>query len=441
MILFAVAALVLLVVAPASASASPPGPPGSPATAVVLETATTDVAAEDDEATVEVRGTISDPDGEPIAGVIFFVTGPDDFSGEATSDEDGNWSVEVPGSGSYAVEIDTDTLPDGVALTDPERTSLSVTVFSNSKTVLFPTGEDAGGGEGLLARATQLAVDGLAFGLIIALAGVGLSLIFGTTGLTNFAHGEIVTFGAIIAFVFNNLLGLPFLLAAAFAVALSGAFGWLQDTGLWKQLRRRGTGLIAMLVVSIGFGIALRYTYLFFFGGKTEQFREFSGQPGISLGVVDITPKSLIASAVAVVALGLTIWWLVGTRMGKASRAVADNPALASASGIDVERVINRVWIIGATLAGLAGIIYSMNVGIFWMQGFQMLLLVFAGVILGGLGTAYGALVGSLLVGVLIQMSTLVIPPELKNVGALVILIVILLIRPQGLLGRAERVG
>jgi neutral amino acid transport system permease protein len=99
------------------------------------------------------------------------------------------------------------------------------------------------------------------------------------------------------------------------------------------------------------------------------------------------------------------------------------------------------VWTVGATLAGLAGILYSLSVGVNWYEGFQILLLVFASVILGGLGTTVGALVGALVVGVLIQVSTLVVPTELKTVGALFIMIIILLVRPQGLLGRAERVG
>ena len=127
--------------------------------------------------------------------------------------------------------------------------------------------------------------------------------------------------------------------------------------------------------------------------------------------------------------------------MGKASRAVADNPALASASGIDVERVINVVWIFGATLAAFGGILLALNRGVNWQMGFQILLLIFAGVTVGGLGTAFGALVGCLLVGVLIEVSTLFVPPELKSLGALAILIVVLLIRPQGILGRRERVG
>lgn len=390
---------------------------------------------------LQLRGVLTDPEGEPVPGVRIDVSAESGFTGSGTSGADGAWSVLVPEPATYTVLLITDSLPEGVDLRDAERNPLTVNILSSSKTVQFPLGEDEGGGSQLAGRAIQLLVDGLAFGLILALSGVGLSLIFGTTGLTNFAHGDLMTFGALATLVLNNTIGLPFLIAVPLALIVSVAFGWAQDAGLWRPLRGRGTGLIAMLVVSIGFGILLRYTYLFLFGGSTTQYAQYSGQAGLEIGPVSITPKSLIASAIAIVALGATIAWLLKSRMGKASRAIADNPGLASASGIDVEKVISRVWMIGTGLAALGGIIFSMNNGVNWIQGFQILLLVFAGVVVGGLGTAYGALVGSLLVGVLIQMSTLIIPPELKNLGALVVLILILLVRPQGILGRAERIG
>ena len=387
-----------------------------------------------------VRGTVADGSGEPIGGVAITVSDDSGFSTTVVTADDGTWSVSVPSAGTYLVSLDPGTLPDGVELRDPERSELSVTIFGNAKTVQFPIGEAAVGDSGLASRTAQLVVDGLVFGLIIALSGVGLSLIFGTTGLTNFSHGDLMTFGALAALLFNSTLGLPFVLSAVLALLLSAGFGWLQDAGLWRPLRKRGTSLIAMLVVSIGFGILLRYIFLFFFGGSIRQY-DYAGQAGLEIGPVTITPKSLIASLVAMLALAITIAWLLRSRMGKASRAISDNPALASASGIDVERVISRVWIIGSTLAALGGIVYSLNAGVSWQQGFQMLLLVFAGVVVGGLGSAFGALVGSLIVGVLIQVSTLVVPPELKELGALVMLILLLLVRPQGILGRAERIG
>jgi branched-chain amino acid transport system permease protein len=135
-------------------------------------------------------------------------------------------------------------------------------------------------------------------------------------------------------------------------------------------------------------------------------------------------------------------WWLMNTQTGKATRAISDNADLAAASGIDVDRVIRTVWIVAAGLAGLAGVLWAyFRPGIKWDMGAQILLLIFAAVTLGGLGTAFGALLGALVVGLLVEVSSLVIPADLKYVGALVVLIVILLVRPQGILGRKERIG
>ncbi len=385
---------------------------------------------------------VLEQDKKPVPGVTITVSTPAGFNQSAQSGPDGAWKVEVPEAGSYTVTLEEATLPQGVSLTTPGDNKRSVLVFSGlPATVQFKLGVQQGGGESVLDRFLQLLTDGILFGLILSLAGVGLSLIYGTTGLTNFAHGELLTLGAVSAYIFNNIAGLDFILSAVLALLVCAVLGALQDRGLWKPLRRRGTGLIAMLVVSIGLSIFLRYVILFFFGGDTEQYRSFNGQPGISIGPVDMTPKALIGAGVAIVLIGLTVLWLLKSRMGKASRAVADNPALASASGIDVERVINVVWIFGATLAAFGGILLALNRGVNWQMGFQILLLIFAGVTVGGLGTAFGALVGCLIVGVLIEVSTLIVPPELKSVGALAILIIVLLIRPQGILGRRERVG
>jgi branched-chain amino acid transport system permease protein len=196
-----------------------------------------------------------------------------------------------------------------------------------------------------------------------------------------------------------------------------------------------------MLVVSIGFAIFARYFFLFIFGGDNQQLPEYAGQSGIDLGLVSITPKSIITTIFAIIFLVLATLWLLKTKMGKASRAVADNPALASASGIDVEKVIRSVWILGAALAAYSGIILTINQGISFLMGQDILLLIFAAATLGGLGTANGALVGSLIIGLLVQLSTLFIPTELKYVGALVVLILILIIRPQGILGKRDRIG
>jgi branched-chain amino acid transport system permease protein len=144
-------------------------------------------------------------------------------------------------------------------------------------------------------------------------------------------------------------------------------------------------------------------------------------------------------SVVVLIMVGL---FLLKTRTGRATRAVSDNPALASASGIDVDRIIRLVWIIATALAGLSGVMLGLVLnGINWQTGMQLLLLMFAAVTLGGLGTAFGALVGSLIIGMTVELANLVLPGDFKYATALVLLIIVLLVRPQGIFGRKERIG
>lgn len=397
-----------------------------------------------------VRGVLRF-EGETVEGVLISVTTEDGTPvGEATSDAEGRWQVAVPEAGVYVVTLDVATLPDDIEGVAVETITTDVG-NTQQKSVLFRVGIPSEGGEDGTGGATvgssfswdrvaQLSVEGLRFGVVLALAALGLSMIFGTTGLTNFAHGELITFGAVAIWYLNDV-GLPFVAATVIAVVLGGIFGLAQDTFLWSPLRRRKTGLIAMMIVSIGLAIFLRYTYLYIFGGARQSYREYTIQTGIELGPVTLAPRDFASMAVAVVVLGLVVWALSSTRIGKATRAVSDNPALASASGIDVNQVIRVVWIGGAALAALAGVLIGLSQQVEYQMGFKTLLLVFAAVILGGLGTIWGAIIGALLVGMFIQLSTLVIPIELQAAGVLGILIIVLLIRPQGILGRSERVG
>jgi len=215
----------------------------------------------------------------------------------------------------------------------------------------------------------------------------------------------------------------------------------LFDKFVGNPLRRRGSSLISMLVVSIGFSIGFRYIMLYQFGGRVQRYRDYAIQETVDFGVFSLVPKDIVIivlSTLVLLGVGLALQM---TRIGKAMRAVADNRDLAESSGIDVERVIRVVWIAGGALTGLGGVLFGLTESIGWEMGFRLLLLMFAGITLGGLGTAYGALFGSLIVGVFIQLSTLVIPSDMKNVGALLMLAVILLVRPQGIFGRAERIG
>ena len=393
-----------------------------------------------------IIGTLSTPGGEPVVGVVITATDADGVITSGTSDDKGDFTVPLPAGGTYLVEIDVTTLPAGITLNNEDDASRSLLVLGGDKKILIGLSEGGDSGivsveSGMTERVIQLLLDGILYGLMIALGAVGMNLVFGTTGLTNFSQGELLSLGAFTALVFNTA-GLNIMIAAPIAIVFCAfVFGWGQNRILWRPLRRRKTGLIAAMIVSIGLAILLRYTLVFFFGGGQKSYEQFAGQPGLEIGPFNTTPKALILGLFAVIALMATVTWLQRSRIGKATRAVSDNPALASATGIDVERVISVVWTIGAGLAAFAGIYLGMTQTSVWNMGQRVLLVLFAAVILGGLGTIYGAIVGSMVVGVFVQLTTLVIPTEMKTVGALFLMILILMVRPQGLLGRKERVG
>jgi neutral amino acid transport system permease protein len=398
--------------------------------------------AQDEDSPV-LRGTLTDEDG-PVEGAELIVrtTGGEEV-GQAVTDADGSWRIAIPEAGDYAVELVVDSLPEGVDVRNPDRNPLEISARAGqSRTVLFPLGESTRTSATRWGRVLGLTVDGIKFGLIIGMTAIGLSLIFGTTGLVNFAHGELVAFGAIVAW-FLNVRGprIPLIGAALIAVVIGALLAGGIEKGLWKPLRSRGTGLISMLVVSIGLSLFLRHILLYVFGGRSLPYREYTVQTALQIGPMRITPRDLwivILSIIVLVGVGLL---LNKTKIGKAMRAVADNKDLAESSGIDVQRVILYVWMLGGALAALGGVFQGMSEAVNWNMGFLLLLLMFAGVILGGIGTAYGALVGSLFVGLITQLSTLWFPAELKTVFALLALAIVLLIRPQGILGRPERIG
>ena len=413
-----------------------------------------------DDDTIHIQGCLVDQRKKPPTPVPDVKISVEDEAGKAvgngTSNATGLFDIRLPGSSidnlgkTFTVKIDTSSLPKGTALRNPKQVSLKRTLNLDSDVfVTFPIGNAPDAGTGRAVQALQLAVGGVVFALLLAMAALGLSMIFGTTGLTNFAHGELVTFGALVAYGVDALPGeiriggtnVTIAVAIVAATVLSAVFGWLNDRGLWRPLRRRNTGLIAAMVVSIGLSILLRSVFQYFAGASTHQYSQFSSPDPYEWGPVLVTPKDIFVVVLsALVILAVTIA-LQRTKIGKATRAVADNTALSSATGINVDRVISVVWIVGAMLAGLSGVLLGMTQGFDYQLGFKILLLIFAATVLGGLGTAWGAIVGAIIIGLFVEVSTLFVPAELKFVGALVVLIVVLLIRPQGLLGKAQRVG
>lgn len=390
------------------------------------------------------EGTLTE-DGEPVEGVTIRVeTLQGEEVGAEESGADGRWRVPVAVAGRYRVTIDTETLPNGVDLTDSDATTFELDVFPGRPTVvLFALGARVGtGGPNDFERLAQSTTNGLKFGLIIAMAAIGLSLIFATTGLINFAHGELVTLGAVIAW-FLNARGPRWSLVAAGLVSLAicGLFGGALERTVWRPLRVRQVGLFQLFVITIGLSLIIRHVLLIWFGGQRRGYLDYRIQQQWELGPVSITPRDLAIMAISALILIGVATVLQRTRMGKATRAVSDNVDLSEASGIDVQRVILVVWIAGAALAAIGGIFLGAIESVDWQMGTRLLLLMFAAVILGGLGTAYGAMVGGIMVGLVTEISTIWVPSALKLVFALGAMVLALLVRPQGILGRSERIG
>lgn len=292
-----------------------------------------------------------------------------------------------------------------------------------------------------LPRLAQLVVNGVITGSILALAGVGATLIFGIQRLANFAHGDFLTVGAYAALAVNVALGAPLPLAALAAMAAVALLGVAAHLGLFRPLRDRGP--VAVALVSVGLGLVIR-NVVFLVAGSSARRLNVSQTDVVELGVVRLSPGQAIAVAVALaVAPGVALF-LAKTRIGRQMRAVADNRDLAAVAGVNVARIELAVWVVAGALAGLAGVMLGLEQGTFDPNlGVGPLFLIFTTVVLGGIGSAYGALVAGLALGLAMELATWDgflggIDAKYKPVLAFAVLILLLLYRPQGLFGRAR---
>ena len=291
----------------------------------------------------------------------------------------------------------------------------------------------------------QLLVNGLVTGSVYAIAAVGISIVYGILRLVNFAYGDTMAFGAFAGFFANATLDLPMIASAVFAMAAVAVFSVALDLVLWRPLRHRRAGFMSLFLASIGVALVLRQAMLLIWGPQprsydVDPFKVYViGDVRLSLAQV----ATIVAAAIAIVAIGV---FLARTSTGRVMRAMSDDRVLAQLSGIDVNRVIVTTWIISGLTAGLAGVLAALVQSSFDPNfGFQLLLPVFAAVVLGGIGSAYGALAGGLVLGVATELSTWEgfgggVDPVYKPVVAFVVLIVALLLRPQGLFGRVRAV-
>jgi neutral amino acid transport system permease protein len=285
----------------------------------------------------------------------------------------------------------------------------------------------------------QLLANGLVTGAVYAIAAVGVSLVYGILRIVHFAYGDLMTFGAFVAVTCDTTLGAGMVAATAAAMIATAALSVGLDFALWRPLRARRANFMSLFLASIGLALVLRQGIFLVWG---PQPRSFDVDPFkvYTLGSVRLSGAQAIAIVVAVVAIALVGLLLSSTTLGRTMRAVA------AVAGIDTGRVVLATWVLSGLLAALAGVLAGLVQSTFDPNfGFTLLLPVFAAVVLGGIGNPYGALAGGFLLGIVTELSTWDsfgggVDPVYKPVVAFAVLILVLLARPQGLLGRARLV-
>ena len=285
----------------------------------------------------------------------------------------------------------------------------------------------------------QRGLNGLSSGSIYALGAVGLTLVYGILRLVNFAHGDFLTFGAYMAYLVNVTWGLPLVVAIFYAMATTAVLGIFLEKVMWGPMRARGAGMLQLLLMSIGLALVIRYVIQFIWSTELRQLEVNLTDTVQFLGLT-IGRTNLIVIVIGFAVLLGTGLMLRYTLLGKRMRALSDNLDLAETSGIDTSRVILWTWVFAAGFAGLAGVLAGAITQLQPELGFELLLPIFAAVVMGGIGNAYGALAAGLLLGLVIEWSTLFIDARWKTAIGFLVLILVLMIRPQGIFGRARAI-
>jgi len=323
-------------------------------------------------------------------------------------------------------------------------------------------------GDTTLAQLSGYLWKGLVFGLIVGLGGVGLSLTYDLLGFANFAHGDYITVSAFIGWGTTFLVaglgqfdpgslfflgiggtvypgdlgvsvtGTPVALAVGLVISAiaGGILALTLDRLVYRSLRN--TKAIILLITSIGVAFTLRYLVVFVFGQQSFGLTvsAWAYEVGFPSGTVNVSAPSLVLAVLALVTMGAIHLLLTRTKLGKAMRAMADNRDLARITGIPSERIITVTWLVGGALAGLAGFMAVLLQGTITFQvGWTLLLLIFAAVIMGGIGSVYGAIAGGILVGLITRISLIWVPSSFTEAMAFLVMIAILLTRPEGIFG------
>jgi neutral amino acid transport system permease protein len=285
----------------------------------------------------------------------------------------------------------------------------------------------------------QRGLNGLSLGAIYALGAVGLTLVYGILKLVNFAHGDFLTFGAYMAYLVSVTWGLPMVVAIFWAMAMTAVLGIFLEKVMWGPMRAKGAGMLQLLLMSIGLALVIRYAIQYVWSTELRQLDVNRTDTVEFLGLT-IGRTNLIVIIIGFAVLIGTGMMLRYTLLGKRMRALSDNLDLAETSGIDTSRVILWTWVFAAGFAGLAGVLAGAITQVQPELGFELLLPIFAAVVMGGIGNAYGALAGGIVLGLVIEWSTLFIDSRWKTAIGFVVLILVLIVRPQGIFGRAKAI-
>ncbi|MCP2730691.1 branched-chain amino acid ABC transporter permease [Limnofasciculus baicalensis] len=277
----------------------------------------------------------------------------------------------------------------------------------------------------------QLIVNGIALGSIIALAAIGLTLTYGILRLSNFAHGDFMTLGAYFTWL-ANINGVNIWISMILGAVGTVLVMLLSELWLWQPMRNARASSTSLIILSIGLALFLRNGIIFIWGGGNQSYN-LPVVPAIDLMGVKVAYYRIIVVVMAVFAIAALHFLLQNTKIGKAMRAVADNVDLARVSGINVEQVVIWTWVITGTLTAFGGAMYGLITAVRPNMGWFLILPMFASVILGGIGNPYGAILGAIIIGLAQELSVPWLGSEYKLAVALVVMVLMLLIRPQGL--------
>jgi branched-chain amino acid transport system permease protein len=297
-----------------------------------------------------------------------------------------------------------------------------------------PRDQVRGAHDQLIGELVHLTVTGLLIASLLALGAVGLSLTFGVARFANVAHPDFMMLGAYATFAFNALAGVPFWGAAPLGVAGALLVGVPVARLAYDKLPVTGT--VQLLVISIGVSFILRHAVLLVFGSSLLQFAVPLQRPYV-WGPVRLTAYQLLTLAVAGVLVLAVHLLLSRTKLGRTLRAISDNATLTEIAGADVSRARLAMWAIAVFLAAAGGILFGLNLVIQPNMGWDLVIPIFAAAILGGIGNPYGALGGALVIGLVQEWSTLVIPAAYKEAIAFCAMALCLMFRPRGLWGGA----